>query len=129
MIPTIEIPKERWGSYLQVLSKVAAGSRIRMEVIGRELGDQELSNFLPMRMLDFEDRGSERGDLLFTVGNDEDEYTHHIRDAQRLHAGFDEAGALEWLTIEEAGGAKTLIYFQQPFLLEVGPAAEHAASY
>ena len=70
MIDSLEIPKQNWANFLQLLNRQALDRSVRLEVINRELGDQEMATMLPLREIDFETKGSARGALLVTVGSD-----------------------------------------------------------
>jgi hypothetical protein len=112
MIRHLDIPKERWNSFLQIFDRQVDGRSIRIELIGRELGDQ-LGNRLPLRGIDYEPKGSEAGSILVTVEGPGGDLTHHIGDTVRIYLGQNsENGEFEWLAIEEADGVKTIIHFE-----------------
>ena len=48
MARILEIPKERWSSFLQTINRLAGGRPVRLEVARRELGDQEMAELLPL---------------------------------------------------------------------------------
>jgi hypothetical protein len=120
----VEIPQERWPSFLKMLNRLAAGRAVRLEVAHRDLGDQELGNLLPLRELGYETKGSERGRLEVTVGSDRGELTHAIDKPMRMSIGVNEASELQWLGIDEGGGAATILHFAEMPKLE----AEYGAT-
>jgi hypothetical protein len=118
---TKEIPKDRWKSFFEILNRHVGERPIRIEVIGRPLGDQEMAGLLPFRGLAFEPEGSERGTLTVTAGSDTDEVNHRIVGPQRVYTAHNDIGELEWICIEEhgeAGDAQTLIHFEHLPALE-----------
>jgi hypothetical protein len=112
MIRSIDIPKENWINFLQMLNRDALGRSVRLEVAREELGDQELAAFMPLRRIDFETKGSELGSLLVSVGQDWEELTHRIDAPSYLCIGHNGGGEIEWLAIEDAREGLTLIHFQ-----------------
>lgn len=123
MTRTVEIPQERWPAFLEMLNRLADGRPVRLEVARRDLGDQEMGNLLPLIDLDFETKGSERGDLVIAVGGDRGELTHVIEKPTRMALGLSDANAPQWLAIDEHGEGTTIIYFERLPALEQGFAA------
>ena len=113
MIRTLEIPKENWMRFVDDVNRRALGRSIRLEVVGRELGDQEMGDLLPLRGIAFETKGSARGALFIMAGTDEEELTHEITTPTRVYLEHNEAAEMEWLAIEEADGARTLVHFEE----------------
>jgi hypothetical protein len=117
---TIDIPNQRWPSFLKMLNKMADGRPVRLEVAQRELGDQNMSDLLPLSDLDLETKGSEKGRIIVTVGSDRGELTHHIGKPIRLAVGVNDANEPQWVAIYEEDGASTVIHFEQLPALEAG---------
>jgi len=118
---TLEIPRPQWMSLCQRLVREMNERLICLEVMGRPLGDEEMSRRLPLRGLDYDEKGSERDSLTITVGSDRCELTHRIHGPSQLYMALNEVGALEWLAIyerDELGIAETLIHFEPLGLLE-----------
>jgi hypothetical protein len=127
MIEGMEVPKENWPKFLAMLNRLALDRPVRVEVVQRELGDQEMGELLPLRELDFETKGSARGKLIIAVGSDRGELVHLIEAPTRFFVGINEAGVLEWLSIEEAPLGKTIVHFEElPALPEPLPNERHA---
>lgn len=118
MTRTIDIGQERWPSFLKMLERMADGRLVRLEVARRELGDQEMGRRLPLVDLDLEEKGSERGRILITVGSDRGELTHVIEAPTRMAVGVNEADEPQWLAIDEHGEATTILHFEQLPALE-----------
>src|SRR6476660_6943946 len=113
MIRHLDIPKERWSTFLEVFDRQVDGQSIRIEAIGRDLGDQDLATHLPLRGIDYEPHGSEQGSLLVTVVGEDGDIVHRIGRALRIYLGQNgESGRFDWLAIEELGGGKTIIHFE-----------------
>jgi hypothetical protein len=118
MLRTLVIPEERWGAFFEMLNRLGHERPVRVEVMGRTLGDQEMARLRPFLGLEQENKGSEGGTVTLTVGSDEGEYTHRIVEPTRVSAAQDEHGVLGWVAIEDAGEAKTLIHFEELAALE-----------
>jgi len=118
MTRTIEIPQEKWPSFLRMLNRLADGKPVRLEVARRELGDQEMGGRLPLLDIDLETKGSERGKLTITVGSDSGELTHLIDQPTHLSVGLNEVAEPQWVGIDEPGEAVTIIHFEKLPALE-----------
>jgi hypothetical protein len=127
MQQTLEIPKERWGRFITLFNRIIADRPIRIEVIGRTIGDQEMANLLPFHGIDYDSKGSEAGTLDVNVGSDRGELSHRVVGPQKIYLLQGDAG--EWLDIEEAGGVRTLIHFEHvPELQAEYPEVPHGHS-
>ncbi len=114
MLRALEIPREHWSRFLRTFNRLVADQMIRLEVVGRQLGDQEMTERLPFHGIDYDSKGSERGSLTVSVGGSEGELSHRVIGPKRLYLG-DRDGRIEWLAIEEAGevgDVRTLIHFE-----------------
>ena len=118
MIRTIEIPQERWQSFLNMLNKLANGRPIRLEVAQRELGDQEMGSVLPLLGVDLETKGSERGRIVIGVDSLRGELTHLVDKPTRIAVGVNEGNEPQWLAIDENGEGTTIIHFEKLPALE-----------
>ena len=112
MTPSFEIPRERWPEFLKMVNQHVLDNPVTVELAHQELLDQEVGTLLPLRNIDFETKGSERGHVILTVGTDREELTHEIKTPTRLFVGTREMSAIEWLAIEDAEGGKTMIHFE-----------------
>jgi len=124
MTRTIEIPREKWPSFLKMLNRLADGRPVRLEVARRDLGDQEMGGRLPLQDIDLETKGSERGKLTITVGSDRGELTHLIAQPTHISIGLNDVAEPQWLGIDEPNEAVTIIHFEQLPALEREYAAE-----
>ena len=112
MSNTFEIPKDRWPGFLATFNRALMGRPIRIEVVGRTLGDQEMADKLPFQGLDLETKGTEAGTLTVHSGYELEELAHRVLHPLRIYLYQNDLGELEWLAIEEADGAQTLIHFE-----------------
>jgi hypothetical protein len=120
MSNTFEIPKDRWTGFIATFNRALAGRPIRIEVMGRALGDQEMADKLPFQGLDFETKGTEAGTLTIHSGYELEALAHRVLRPSRIYLYQNDLGELEWLAIDEAGDARTLIHFEHIPELEAG---------
>ena len=124
MTRIIDIPKERWISFIETINRLADGRPVRLEVARRELGDQQMAELQPLTDIDFETKGSERGAIVVSVGSDRGELTHVIAKPTRIAVGLNDVAEPEWVAVDEADGGTTIVHFERmPALPE-----EHAPS-
>ena len=114
MSRTTEIPRESWGKWLDDLSKRAQEHLVRIEVINREIGDQEMARFLPLIGISLEKKGSEAGDIdiAVAVASAQADLDHRVDKPTRMFVEANDRGLIECLEIEDEGGGKTLVYFE-----------------
>ena len=109
---TIEIPRRTWAVYFENLSKRALSTPIRLEVENRDIGDQEMTRRLPLVGIDLEVKGSEAGDIEITVGDERQEFMHHIDNPTRVYLKVDDDGNIDCMEIEDQDNGKTLVFFE-----------------
>jgi Family of unknown function (DUF5335) len=107
---TLEIFKPGWAAFLAGFNRALDGRPVRVEVVGRTLGDQEMADLQPFQGVDYDSKGSERGSLTIHVGA---QLTHRIHAPSRLYLLQNDAGEIEWLAIDEGNEARTLIHFER----------------
>ena len=109
-----EIPREQWADYLARISKQEHDEWVRVESISSDMGDQPLSDSLPLIDIMLETKGSNAGAVQIIVGRENEEITHRILEPERLVAELNgNGGSLECLEICERGDGKTLIFFER----------------
>ena len=123
MTRTVDIPQDKWRSFLQMLNRLADGRPVRLEVARRDLGDQQMSEGLPLVDIDLETKGSERGMLTITVGSERGELRHLIERPMHISVGLDEIGEPKWVAVDEGGEATTILHFVERPALERGDTA------
>lgn len=112
MANTIEIPRSSWFVYFERLGKQAQTYPVRIEVENRDIGDQEMARKLPLVGMDLETKGSEVGNIEITLGDNDQNFTHHIDDPTRIYLKVDDAGNIDCIEIEDQDNGKTLIFFE-----------------
>jgi hypothetical protein len=118
-----ELKKADWARFFDNLSKRRFEWATEIEVIGDNVGDQTLSNGLPLNGITVETVG-DRTSIDISVGEATGHHqTHMVVDPKRVAflAGDDVHGDI--VDIEEADGTKTLIRLIEPMGLLVGFAA------
>lgn len=117
---TIEIPKEKWTEFFDDLSKRRFGWETNVEVMSDSLGDQILSEGLPLNGITFEEKGG-RHELEIAVGETAEQHqTHNISNPTKI-AYLDEGDFLGGvIEIEEESGTKTLIKLVNPMPVYLG---------
>lgn len=115
-----EIKKEMWTDFFDSLSKRRYEWKARIEVFNSEIGDQVLTEGLPLNGFTVETNG-DRTTIDVSVGvNTESHQTHNIQNPTRVsYLAADESHG-DVIDIEEKDGTKTLITFIQPMGLLVG---------
>jgi hypothetical protein len=109
MLHTLEIPRERWMSFLDLVNRILDQRPIRIEVMGRAIGDQAMATLLPFQGLDYDSKESE---VTIHVGWQLGALSHRIVGATRIYVAQNDIGEVEWLAIEELGEARTLLHFE-----------------
>lgn len=113
---TREIPREKWSDYLSRVARTERDHIVRIEAAGRDLGDQPIAKDLPLRDIELEQKGSDKGAIEVSVklGQPGEEFTHRILKPDHIYVEEKDSGELECLNIEDKDHLKTLIYFKEP---------------
>ena len=115
-----EIIKEDWTRFFESLSKRRYEWITKVEVLQSEIGDQVLTDGLPLNGITVETRGS-RVSIDISVGeNTENHQTHNIVNPTRVAFLAADADHGDVIDIEEEDGTKTLITFIEPMGILVG---------
>src|SRR5262245_40037623 len=118
---TLEVPRERWSSFVKTLSEQTRDRPVRVEVIDPTIGDQPLSSTAPFRSLEWVERGSAKDTLELDLGLDAN-LDHRVLNPRRLFVRLSSGGDVEALDIEDEQQARTLISFERPLaMLPRGP--------
>jgi hypothetical protein len=115
-----ELQKTDWATFFENLSKRRFEWMTEVEVLGDKVGDQTLSNGMPLNGITVETVG-DRTSIDISVGETTGNHqTHNIVNPTRVAflAGDDYHGDV--VDIEEADGTKTLIRLMEPMGLLVG---------
>ena len=117
---TIEIPKEKWTEFFNDLSKRRFGWTTRIEVLDEAVGDQILSEGLPLNGITFEAKSGRQEIELLVGETNEQHQAHKISNPSRvayLDEGDFSGGVLE---IEEATKIRTLVKLLNPMPIYLG---------
>ena len=115
-----EIIKEDWTMFFESLGKRRFEWTTKVEVLNSEMGDQVLTDGLPLNGITVETRG-DRISIDISVGENTDAHqTHNILNPSRVAflAADEEHGDV--INIEEEDGTKTLITFIEPMGIVTG---------
>jgi hypothetical protein len=120
----IEIPRERWLESFNLLSKEYYGRAATIEVIGMDVGDEEVAEAQPLQGFSYDPAGSMAGDVMVEVGDAGSPYeTHHIRHARAVRVAETQPGIEADVWIESEEGDSTLVRLRPfPELPEPGTA-------
>lgn len=117
---TIEISKEKWTEFFNDLSRRRFGWETRIEVLDESVGDQILSEGLPLNGVTFEEKAG-RHELEIAVGETaESHQTHVIANPSKvvyLDEGDFMGGVIE---IEDETKTKTLVKLVNPMPVYFG---------
>jgi hypothetical protein len=114
MFRIVDIPRDRWPSFVDMINRLADGRPVRVEVARRDLGDQDVGVRVPLVEISLDTKGSGRGTFTVTVGDDAGgELTHIIDAPARMSIGVNDAGEPQWLGIEQLGEGATIVYFEE----------------
>ncbi len=117
---TIEIPKVKWTEFFDDLSRRRFGWETKIEVLDESVGDQILSEGLPLNGVTFEEKAG-RHEIEIAVGETADSHqTHNISNPTKV-AYLDEGDFLGGvIEVEEENNTKTLISLLSPMPVYVG---------
>ena len=117
---TIEIPKEKWTEFFNDLSRRRFGWETKVEILSESVGDQFLSEGLPLGGITFEEK-SGREKIEIALGDTAEQHqTHNINDPVKV-AYLDEGSFLGGvIEIEDESKTKTLIKLVNPMPVHLG---------
>ncbi len=110
---TLEIPKDKWVQFFEDLSKRRFGWTTKIEVMNDSIGDQVLSDNLPLNGITVEQTGNDAA-IEIAVGASTTHQSHNIVNPSKvafLGDGENSGGVVE---IEEESGTKTLVHIIEP---------------
>ncbi len=119
MFRTREIPAERWGAYLRRLAEHERDHPVRLEIIGRDVGNFPMEAHAPLLDIELATKGSAEGSIEVTFGGPAGQLLEHrIEKPTRVYVEENAAGEVEVLDIESREQRKTLLVFEHPMVLE-----------
>ena len=115
-----EIKKDDWVNFFESVSRRRYEWTTKVEVLNSEMGDQVLTDGLPLNGVTLETNGG-RITIDISVGENTDAHqTHNILNPTRVAFLPSDSHHGDVIAIEEADGTKTLIAFIEPMGLLVG---------
>jgi hypothetical protein len=108
---TKKIDKKRWSEFLSMFSNGNRGRLVTIEVEDMALGDEELTNAMPLMGIDYDPAGK-GDDFVITTGLDAVDYTHKISGPTELWELQDDNGKTVVLEIINRKGSKTILSFK-----------------
>lgn len=110
---TLDIPREKWAQFFSDLSKRRFGWTTKIEVMNDSIGDQILSENLPLNGITSEQTGDETT-IEIAVGENTTHQSHTIVNPGKVAFFGDNERAGGFVEIEEANGTKTLVHIIEP---------------
>jgi hypothetical protein len=115
-----EINKDDWAAFLESLSKRRFEWMTKVEILKSEMGDQVLTEGLPLNGITMETRDG-RITIDISVGESTDHHqTHNIVNPVRVAFLAADNHHGDVIDIEEGDGTKTLITFIEPMSILFG---------
>ena len=111
MAQTKKIDQESWSEYLSMFSNGNRGRMISIEVEDMAIGDQTLTDVMPLFAIDY-DPANKGNELVITTGTDKVEYTHTISAPKELWELQDDNGMVVSMEIIDQNGGKTMLIFK-----------------
>ncbi|HVG38429.1 MAG TPA: DUF5335 family protein [Pyrinomonadaceae bacterium] len=116
------VEQNRWKDYLTDFSRRNENRPARLEILGDEIGASEEGQHLPFIMASYEEKGSEAGNALISLGGtggaDARQLTHTISEVTSITPQIGDDGRDAALEIAGADGTKAILIFEQP--LQIG---------
>ncbi len=110
-MPTREIPREQWRSFLDDFSRKHQGQKATVEVLGQNQGDQHEADDLTFVGISADEKAGENV-IAVMVGDQPDRHEQRLINKPARVRVRDE-GQKASLEIEEADGPKTLVRFEK----------------
>ena len=115
---TLDIPREKWAQFFSDLSKRRFGWTTKIEVMNDSIGDQILSENLPLTGITAEQTG-DKTTIEIAVGENTTHQSHTIVNPLKVAFLGDNEKAGGFVEIEEANGTKTLVHIIEPMPIMV----------
>jgi hypothetical protein len=112
-MPTKEIPRDEWTTFLDTFSRQHEGWLSTLEILGPDIGAQEEVRNLPLEGITATSKDSAPETIAISLGKTaEDHVTHTIANPSRIWLEQTSEGANAALEIESADNVKTLLRFR-----------------
>jgi hypothetical protein len=112
-MPTREIQREEWKTFLDMFSRQHEGWLATLEVLGPDIGAQQEAGDLPLEGITATSKDSAVESIAISLGKTpEDHITHTITEPTRVWLEQTSLGANAALEIESNDNTKTLLRFR-----------------
>lgn len=112
-MPTQEIPRDEWKTFLETFSRQHEGWLVTLEVLSTEIGAQQEARDLPLKGITISSKGIEPETISISLGKTpEDHVTHTITNPSRIWLVQTSQGANAAVEIESLDEVKTLLRFR-----------------
>lgn len=117
-----QIEQNSWKDYLTDFTRRNENRPARLEILGEEIGASEEANHLPFVMASFEEKGSNKGDAIITLGgataaDGSQQVMHTISSVTSITPQVGDDGREAALEIAGAD-EKAILVFEQPLQIE-----------
>jgi hypothetical protein len=120
IMPTQEIPRDKWKTFLDSFSRQHEGWLATLEVLAANIGAQQEARDLPFEGITATSKGSAPEAIAISLGKtQEDHVTHTITEPTRVWLEQTSQGANAVLEIESADEVKTLLRFRSALPAEM----------
>jgi len=109
---TQELPRETWQQYFDTLAKVLPNVEATVEVVGRDLGDQFLSERALLAAVSYDHKDDVLVIGLDTPGGLPEEVEHFVHHPQRIMVTGLEDGSTV-IDVEDAEGHQTIVRYAE----------------
>ena len=114
-MPTQEIPRDEWKTFLDSFSRQHEGWLATLEVFGPEVGAQEEAHELPLEGVSVASEADKSESIAISMGKmPEDHISHTITKPEHVWLEKTDDGADAALEIESEDETKTLLRFRSP---------------
>lgn len=107
MSRTREVPQTQWNEFLSNLTE--GHPRVRVQINGEELGDQQLVKRAALRRFEVDQKGAEGQAIELEVGSAEEVFSHRIERPEHIWVEESDDGVPKVVNIEDGAHTKTLI--------------------
>lgn len=120
---TQEIPRDQWPNFLESFSRAHQGWLSTVEVLSSEIGSQVEAERLPLQGVAADWKGTGGNTISIMLGGSaENALTHTIGNVTHVSVERTDAGNDEVLSLDSAGGGKTLLHLLSRVSSEGRPA-------
>jgi hypothetical protein len=127
-MPTQEIPRDEWTTFLDTFSRQHEGWLATLEILGTDIGAQQEARDLPLEGISIGSSDGAPKTITISLGKvPEDHIAHTITEPTRVWLEQTSEGANAALEIESADDVKTLLRFRSPLPADMvdGVVLEH----